>query len=39
MGVPAQNITAAGRGRREPLIATGDNVNEPRNRRVELNVR
>lgn len=39
MGVPAQNISAAGRGRREPLIATGDNVNEPRNRRVELNVR
>src|SRR5688572_126308 len=39
MGVPAQNISAAGRGRREPLIATGDNVNEPRNRRVELSVR
>jgi outer membrane protein OmpA-like peptidoglycan-associated protein len=39
MGVPAQNITAAGRGRRELLVPTGDNVNEPRNRRVELNVR
>lgn len=39
MGVPAQNVTAAGRGKREPLVATGDNVNEPRNRRVELNVR
>jgi outer membrane protein OmpA-like peptidoglycan-associated protein len=39
MGVPAQNISAAGRGKREPLISTGDNVNEPRNRRVELNVR
>lgn len=39
MGVPAQNITAAGRGKRELLVPTGDNVNEPRNRRVELNVR
>ena len=39
MGVPAQNITAAGRGKREPLIATGENVNEPRNRRVEISVR
>ena len=39
MGVPAQNISAAGRGKREPLISTGDNVNEPRNRRVELSVR
>ena len=39
MGVPAPNITAAGRGRRELLVPTGDNVNEPRNRRVELSVR
>lgn len=39
LGVPAQNITAAGRGKRELLVPTGDNVNEPRNRRVELNVR
>lgn len=39
MGVPAENITAAGRGRRELLVPTGDNVNEPRNRRVELSVR
>jgi outer membrane protein OmpA-like peptidoglycan-associated protein len=39
MGVPAQNITAAGRGKRELLVPTADNVNEPRNRRVELNVR
>jgi len=39
MGMPAQYITAAGRGKRELLIITGDNVNEPRNRRVELNVR
>ena len=39
MGVPAQNVTAAGRGKRELLVPTGDNVNEPRNRRVELSVR
>lgn len=39
MGVPAQNITAAGRGRRELLVPTADNVSEPRNRRVELSVR
>jgi outer membrane protein OmpA-like peptidoglycan-associated protein len=39
MGVPAANITAAGRGRRELLVPTGDNVNEPRKRRVELSVR
>ncbi len=37
MGVPARNITAAGRGRRELLVPTADNM--PRNRRVELNVR
>lgn len=39
MGVPAQNITAAGRGKREQLVPTADNVAEPRNRRVELSVR
>jgi outer membrane protein OmpA-like peptidoglycan-associated protein len=39
MGVPAANITAAGRGKRELLVPTADNVNEPRNRRVELSVR
>ena len=39
MGVPAQNISAAGRGRRELLVPTADNVNEPRNRRVEISVR
>jgi outer membrane protein OmpA-like peptidoglycan-associated protein len=32
-------IEAAGRGEREPLIATADEVAEPRNRRVEINVR
>jgi outer membrane protein OmpA-like peptidoglycan-associated protein len=39
LGVPAQNISAAGRGKRELLVPTGDNVNEPRNRRVEISVR
>jgi outer membrane protein OmpA-like peptidoglycan-associated protein len=39
MGVPPENITAAGRGKREVLVPTGDNINEPRNRRVELSVR
>jgi outer membrane protein OmpA-like peptidoglycan-associated protein len=29
----------AGRGKREPLVPTDDNVPEPRNRRVEINVR
>lgn len=39
LGVPPQNISAAGRGKREPLVPTADNVNEPRNRRVEISVR
>ena len=38
-GVPAQNISAAGRGKRELLVPTADNVTEPRNRRVEISVR
>lgn len=39
LGLPAERITAAGRGKREPLVATGDGVAEPRNRRVEIDVR
>lgn len=39
IGIPASRIQTAGRGERELLIPTGDNVNEPRNRRVEINVR
>jgi len=39
LGVPAQNISAAGRGKRELLVPTADNVNEPSNRRVEISVR
>jgi outer membrane protein OmpA-like peptidoglycan-associated protein len=29
----------AGRGARAPLVATPDEVPEPRNRRVEINIR
>ena len=36
---PAERIRAAGRGEREPLVPTGNDVDEPLNRRVEINVR
>ena len=39
MGVPAERILTAGRGRREPLIPTANGVIEQRNRRVEISVR
>jgi len=39
LGIPAGRIAAAGRGKRELLVPTEDNVSEPRNRRVEINVR
>jgi outer membrane protein OmpA-like peptidoglycan-associated protein len=39
IGIPAGRIQTAGRGKREPIVATGDNVDEPKNRRVEINVR
>ena len=39
LGVPAQNITAAGRGKRDMVVPTAENVSEPRNRRVEISVR
>ena len=39
LGIPAERVGAAGRGKREPLVPTDDNVSEPRNRRVEINVR
>jgi len=39
MGVPADRILVAGRGKREPVVPTADGVDEPRNRRVEINVR
>jgi outer membrane protein OmpA-like peptidoglycan-associated protein len=39
LGIPARDIYAAGRGEREPLVPTADEVAEPRNRRVEISVR
>jgi outer membrane protein OmpA-like peptidoglycan-associated protein len=39
LGLPAERIQAAGRGERELLVPTEDNVSEPKNRRVEINVR
>lgn len=39
MGIPEERIHVAGRGKRELLVPTEDNVSEPRNRRVEINVR
>jgi len=38
-GVPAANILAIGRGKRELLVRTEDGVAEPRNRRVQIVVR
>ena len=38
-GIPAARIQARGRGERELLVPTADEVREPRNRRVEINVR
>ncbi len=39
IGIPAARIQTSGRGEREPLVATPDNTDEPRNRRVEISVR
>jgi len=39
LGIPAERVGAAGRGKRELLVPTEDNVSEARNRRVEINVR
>lgn len=38
-GIPTIAINVAGRGEREPIVPTADEVSEPRNRRVEINVR
>jgi len=38
-GIPTHAINIAGRGEREPIVPTADEVSEPRNRRVEINVR
>ena len=39
LGIPADRIQAAGRGKRELLVPTEDSIDEPRNRRVEISVR
>lgn len=39
LGIAAARVQVAGRGEREPLVSTGDEVAEPRNRRVEISVR
>ena len=38
-GIRAEQIETAGRGEREPVVVTADEVAEPRNRRVEVMVR
>jgi len=38
-GIRAGDIVAEGRGKRDPLVATGEGVSEARNRRVEVIVR
>lgn len=39
IGIPSEQIRVAGRGERESLVPTEDEVAEPRNRRVEITVR
>ena len=39
LGIAPERIQAAGRGKRELLVPTEENVSEPRNRRVEISVR
>jgi outer membrane protein OmpA-like peptidoglycan-associated protein len=38
-GIPTGAIHVSGRGEREPIVPTADEVSEPLNRRVEINVR
>jgi OmpA-OmpF porin, OOP family len=38
-GIAADRIVVVGRGERELVVITADNVAEPRNRRVEIQVR
>ncbi len=38
-GVPARTITVAARGKRDPLVPTPDQTREPRNRRVQVEIR
>jgi len=37
--IAPDKVTAIGRGKREPIVPTADGVAEPRNRRVEIQVR
>lgn len=39
IGIAAERIQTSGRGERELIIPTGDDADEPLNRRVEINVR
>jgi outer membrane protein OmpA-like peptidoglycan-associated protein len=39
VGIRTASLTVAGRGEREPVIPTRDEVAEPRNRRVEIKIR
>ena len=39
LGIDAEGIKVSGRGERELLVITADEVAEPRNRRVEIQVR
>lgn len=39
VGIPAAQVDVAGRGEREPMVPTADEVAEPKNRRVEINIR
>ena len=38
-GIPAEDVVAEGRGKRDPLVVTAQGVSEARNRRVEIIVR
>jgi outer membrane protein OmpA-like peptidoglycan-associated protein len=39
LGLRAQMVSAVSRGEREPIVVTADEVNESKNRRVEITVR
>ena len=38
-GIAAGSMEVSGRGEREPLVPTADEIAEERNRRVEINIR
>jgi outer membrane protein OmpA-like peptidoglycan-associated protein len=39
LGIPADRILVAGRGKRDPAVRTSQGIDEPRNRRVQIEVR